>query len=98
MQIPFRQELRHRWGASLKQRQEPALEARVEPQYPWATHRDRAVHQRDLARRPVAIPLAVGGLGRPAFMTAATQQVVDFFCEHALQAGLHLLTNARLQR
>jgi hypothetical protein len=25
-------------------------------------------------------------------MTAATQQVVDFFFEHALQAGLHVRT------
>ena len=97
VQLSFRQQLRHLWGASLKERQDAALEAGIEPPRARATKRDRPVHQRDLARLPVAIPIADGGLGRPAFMKAATQQVVDFFFEHALQAGLHFLTNTRLQ-
>ena len=98
MQVPLGQQFGDLGGASTKQRQDPALEARVQPAYARATNRDGAVHQRDLARLPVAIPIADGGLGRPAFMTAAPQEVVDLVFEHALQAGLHVRTNQRLQR
>jgi hypothetical protein len=97
-QVQLWQEPRHLRRAALKERQDPTLEARIETMHERAAHRDRPVHQRHVARLSEAIVVDNGGLGRPACMTAATQEVVDFFFDDALQAGLHVLTNKRLQR
>ena len=45
-----------------------------------------------------AIPVADRGVGRPASVAAATEEVVNSFLQHSLPAGLYLLTNQRLAR
>ena len=98
VQIPLRQQRRDLRRAALKQRQDPTLKARVEPTHAGTTNRDRAVHQRHLSWLPMTIAIADDGIRRPLLMTAAAEQRVDLVVQHALQAGLHLLTNTRFQR
>jgi hypothetical protein len=45
------------------------------------------------------MPVAIADrVGRPACMTRSTEQLIHLFLQHALQTGLHLLTNERFQR
>jgi hypothetical protein len=97
VQVELGQQVRDLRRAALKQRQDPAHEPLVQIAHARATHGHGAIEQRELPRLPIAIPIA-GGVATPTRMFRPPQQLLHFFLQHALQAGLDLVTHERFKR
>src|SRR2546426_12072819 len=58
VQVQLGQEPAHFLRPPLEQRQQPTLEARLQPPHPRPPHRDRPAHETEPARLPEAVPVA----------------------------------------
>ena len=98
VQVQLRQESAHFFGPPLEQRQQSALEPRLQPTDARPADRDRARHRAQPARLAVPVPIPRRGVHPvPTLVSAPAQDLLHFFLQELLQQPLHALPGERLQ-
>src|SRR4029077_4342381 len=99
VKVKLRQQLAHFLRPPYEQRQQPALEALLQPAHPWPPHLDGPCHHRKTP--PLAVPVAVAHRhvhrGAP-FRFPPTEKLGELLFEEILDPSLNLDSRQLLQR
>jgi len=99
VQVQLRQQAADFLRAPLERRQQPALEALVQPAHPRPAQRDRPVAQAEPSRFPEPVAMARRRVDhRLPLIPSPAEELVHFFLQHLLQQPLHAVARERLQR